>query len=164
MPNSSSLPVESTEHQDTDYGEVKITIPILKEPFIIVPEIRDWWDYHAWVHEVAHYKHKHYESNKPTFVKEYEAEMFTYLWCKKAKCVDSYDMISIRYECVGYLDSHIDKAIAAGVIKYQEDIPDEVYEFLYKCDYMKDVIIDKKLPLKDDVLKQKHKKFDRYYR
>jgi hypothetical protein len=155
---------DCVEHKDANYGDIKITIPHLKEPFIIVPEIKGWWSYHAWIHEIAHYKMKHYDSTKPTFITEYEAEKVTYDWCEKADCVDPYDLISIKYEVVGYLDHHIKKAIESGVIKYKESIPDEVYEFLYMCDYMKEVMEERKLPLKDDVLKERHKRFDRYYR
>lgn len=48
------------------------------EVYIIVPEIVDQYTLYVWLHEIGHYIQHHYEGyeQKPSFVKEYEAENY----------------------------------------------------------------------------------------
>jgi len=161
-------------------------LPLPENPYILVPEIKDSWTFQCWIHEIGHYNHEHYKQpEKPKYIKEYEAEKYCMDKCKESGIVDSIDMIYIKYNCVAYLHTHIDKAIEKGDIKYKEDIPQEMYDFIYKCDYMKEEMEKKNLPSKEELNKElelmrrrpkltnhildtaneeMHRKFDRYYR
>jgi len=143
--------------------EFKIPIPIKGEPYIIVPEIIGSWEFHAWIHEIGHYVHKHYESSKPMYVKEYEAEKYSLDTIKKSGIVNAWDFLDIKFSAIGYLDSHIDKAIVKGEINRMEDIPNEIVDFLYQAESMKEVLPDKFVEHAKEGI-QKYKKWDRYYR
>lgn len=125
-------------YESKDLGLLKFPLPLSDRPYIMVPEITDWWSFSVWIHEIGHYTHKHYEdSTKPKFIKEYEAEKFCLDKVKECGLVSDYEFIDFKYSSVGYLDSFIDKAIVGGDIKKIEDIPKEIVDFLYQCDYMK---------------------------
>lgn len=146
-----------------EFGNFKYPLPLRNKPYILVPEITGWWSFRAWIHEIGHYTHKHYNDLvKPRFIKEYEAEKFCMDKCKECKDVDDYDMIYIKYSAVGYLDSHIDRAIQDGDIKFKTDIPQEVLDFLFQCDYMREEI-DKKFLNPDSKYFEREKKLNRYY-
>ena len=152
-----------TIRETEEFGIIKIPIPNPEEPYIVVPEITGWWEFSAWIHEVGHYTNKHYcDMHKKSFIKEYEAEKFCLEKVKECGFVDDYDFIDFKYSSVEYLESHIDKAIVKGEIKYMEDIPEEVVTFLYQCNYMKEALPDKFVEIVNESI-QKHRKFDRYY-
>ncbi len=148
-------------HNGMDF---RFDIPKPELPYIIVPEITGWWEFHAWIHEIGHYKFNHHsELIKPTYIQEYEAEKFSLDTAKESGLVDDFDFIDMKFSAVSYLDSHIDKAIDKGEINYIEDIPEEVIKFLYQIDCMKDIVKEKFVEKeKKEIVKQK--KFDRYYR
>jgi len=151
-------------YKSEELGNLKFPLPLPDKPYIAVPEITGWWEFRAWVHEIGHYTHKHYDDrDKPRFMKEYEAEKFCLEKCKESGVVGDYDMIDIKFSAVGYLDSHIDKAIEKGNIKCYADIPEEVIEFLHQCEYMKNELKRKFLAIEEKYF-ESQKKFDRYYR
>jgi hypothetical protein len=142
-------------YDDDVLGELKIPLPLPDNPYIAVPEIKCYWTFRAWIHEVGHYIHRHFNHrDKPTYLKEFEAEVYCLKMCKDSGLCDAYDMIDIKYSCVAYLHTHIDKAIANGDIKYKECIPQEMYDFIYKCDYMKEEMEKKNLPSKEELNKE----------
>jgi hypothetical protein len=130
-------------------SEVKIPIPILGKPYIIVPEIIDWWTFMVWIHEIGHFVNGHYDDRiKPLFIQEFEAEKYCYDKCKESGLLNDTQMIDVKFSCVSYLSSHVLRAIEFGEIKYKEDIPQEVYDFLFMCNYMREEISNKNLPSK----------------
>lgn len=137
--------------ESRDLGKLKFPLPLPDKPYIMVPEITGWWSFSAWIHEIGHYTHKHYEDvKKPKFMKEYEAEKFCLDKVKESGLVDSYDFIDFKYSSIGYLDSYIDKAIKDGTIKCYADIPEEVVKFLHQCNYMKDELINKFIKMREE--------------
>ena len=138
-------------YKSEQLGNLKFPLPLTDKPYIMVPEITGWWEFRAWLHEVGHYTHKHYDDlDKPRFIKEYEAEKFCLDKAKESGIVDSLDFIDFKYSAVGYLDSHIDRAIKEGAIKCYADIPEEVVKFLHQCNYMKDELINKFIKMRDE--------------
>lgn len=148
-------------YEGNDY---KILIPKQGLPFIVVPEIKGWWEFYAWLHEIGHYVHKHYEQDdKKTYYKEYEAEKYALEKAKESGVVNEWDFIDMKFSAVSYLSSHIDTAIVDGDIKNIEDIPDEVLQFFYQVKCMKEILNDKFVVLENESIK-KHRNWDRYYR
>jgi hypothetical protein len=142
-------------YSSREHGELKFPLPSPDKPFIIVPEIVDSWTFRAWVHEIGHYVNGHYdEVKKKRFIQEYEAEKFCFDKCSESGVVDSYDLIDIKYSAIAYLDSHIDKAIELKDIRYIEDIPQEVLDFLYMADCMKEEIEKKNLPSSEQLSRE----------
>lgn len=131
-------------YNSDELGNLKFHLPLTDKPYIIVPEITGCWEFRAWLHEIGHYVYKHYDDkSKPRFMREYEAEKFCMDKCRECRDINSYDMIDIKYSAVGYLDSHIDRAIKEMSIKCYSDIPEEVVEFLHQCEYMKEELKNK---------------------
>lgn len=139
-------------YEDDELGELMIPLPLPDKPYVIVPEIKCNWTFRAWIHEIGHYINGHYTNlHKPKFIKEFEAETYCMKKAKESGLCDAYDMIDIKYSCVGYLHRHIDLAIKKGEIKWKEDIPQEMYDFIYRCDYMKEEVEKYNLHSKEEL-------------
>ena len=46
------------------------------ETYMILPEIIDLYTLCVWLHEIGHYMQNHINDKRPTFIQEYEAEMY----------------------------------------------------------------------------------------
>lgn len=113
-----------TTYQDIRYD---FKMPLAQKPYIVVPEITGWWEFRAWLHEVGHYKNKHYcELIKPTYIQEYEAEKYCLDMAILCPHVTVEIYLNIKQSAVTYLGSHIETAINDGIIKTFDDIPKDV--------------------------------------
>ena len=148
---------------ECDGINIKFKIPHPELPYIVVPEITGWWELRAWIHEIGHYVNKHYASSKPTYIKEYEAEKYSLDKANESGVVSGSNLIDMKFSAVSYLETHIDKAITTGEIKSLEDISDEIIQFIYQCNYMREVMKDKFIKLDEEIIKR-NLKFDKYYR
>ena len=90
-----------------DYGnKFLFKVERYNKPYIVVPEIKCWWTFRAWIHEIGHFTNGHYRSNKDTYIKEYEAEKYCLKMIKKCK-VDDEDFVKIKNSAYKYLSEHI---------------------------------------------------------
>jgi len=118
--------------------EYKINIPHPDKPYIIVPEIKCWWTFRAWIHEIGHHTNKHYSYSGVTYIKEYEAEKFTLEQIEKCDAVDWSDNWDIKFSARCYLYFHILSAVEKGEIETLDDISTKIVEFMSKSKSLKE--------------------------
>lgn len=87
-----------------DGTQRKFKIPHSDKAYMFLPEIKDVWTIHAWIHEIGHYMLKHSEQrDKPTYIKEYEAEQFSIDNAKKCPHINNMMMIEIEVDARWYV-------------------------------------------------------------
>jgi hypothetical protein len=118
--------------------EFKVKIPHPDKPYIIVPEIKCWWTFRAWIHEIGHHMNKHYCTRKPKYIKEYEAEVYCVENVANCEAVTINDSVEIRFSAVSYLYSYVISAFENGELNYFGEIDNDIIEFLYYTNWAKD--------------------------
>jgi len=104
--------------------------------YIFVPEIKDTWTVHAWIHEIGHYQLGHYkDKNKPTYIKEYEAEQYSIEKATECPHIDDFMMVDVEVGARWYVWSHVLKAIKKGEIN-KDTIEPYIKEYLLKSPYI----------------------------
>lgn len=102
-------------------------------PYMAVPELKGWWTFRAWLHEIGHIANSHFEEFiKPTYVQEYEAEVYCIKMAKKCKHITSDELELIKDSAYRYLISHMEKHARKTNIDRLHKFKNEVVNFLPK--------------------------------
>jgi len=125
--------------------EYKFDIPLPEVAYIIVPEIRDWWTFRAWLHEIGHNvlgHHTRAKSSLPTYMLEYEAEIYCLGKAQLCPSLDDYRYKLMTWSAMAYLLSHVEDEAEEGKLRGIYQLPKKVRDFLTQdTDYYTDKFI-----------------------
>jgi len=132
-------PFGYTKKTTTDGVTRKFMIPKTDKAYIFVPEIVDTWTIHAWLHEIGHYVLGHCDdSDKPIYIKEYEAEKYSIDKGKECPHINDFMMVDIEVDARWYVFSCLINDIKKG--KTTKSTMDEnVKQYLLSSKYIGEV-------------------------